>query len=379
MKRIAIFCDGTWNRLSAEQPTNVVLAAQSVLPADETGTTQLAFYSEGVGTTYLVNRTIETALAGAFGWGLFDKIAEAYRFLAFNWRPGDEIFIFGFSRGAFTARSLAGLIRKCGIIPKARASQIAAAFAFYKNHAIHPDDPEAQQFRLRHSPETVMKSAERSFREDRGDPGNAADRPLFSIRYVGVWDTVGALGVPRHTLFEMIVNTARRYQFHDTQLSSIVEAARHAVAIDEDRRSFEPALWDNLDELNAASGHHGHYQQLWFPGDHGAVGGGSDVSGLSHAALLWVIDGAERMGLRFDAERLGGFRAATDPFAPLTGRTKRNWLGQVYRRAPRQGPSDRQALSDTTLKRLAGPADDPSWEPYRPAALRKLLDLPASG
>src|SRR5690606_34463607 len=102
-KRIAVFCDGTWSQLTAECPTNVVLGAQMVLPRADDGTQQLVLYKEGVGTSYLINKAWESRLAGAFGWGLFDNIADAYRFLVFNYRTGDEIFIFGFSRGAFTA------------------------------------------------------------------------------------------------------------------------------------------------------------------------------------------------------------------------------------------------------------------------------------
>ena len=112
MKRLVVFCDGTWNRMSARYPTNVVIGAQATLSRAEDGVEQITFYDEGVGTTAPVFGQIERWLAGAFGLGLIDKIAAAYRFLIFNYEPGDEIFIFGFSRGAYTARSLAGLIRK---------------------------------------------------------------------------------------------------------------------------------------------------------------------------------------------------------------------------------------------------------------------------
>lgn len=99
MKRIAIFCDGTWNRIS-KSPTNVVLGAQLLLPVADDGAQQLTYYRQGVGTSWLISQTLETYLAGAFGLGLFDNIADAYRFLVFNYQTGDEIYIFGFSRGA---------------------------------------------------------------------------------------------------------------------------------------------------------------------------------------------------------------------------------------------------------------------------------------
>jgi uncharacterized protein (DUF2235 family) len=372
MKRIAIFCDGTWNRLSAEHPTNVVLAAQAVLPVAPDGVEQLTFYSEGVGTSFLVSRRVETALAGAFGLGLFDKIAEAYRFLSFNYRFGDEVYIFGFSRGAFTARSLAGLIRKCGIIPKARAGQIAAAFAFYKHAGTHPDSDEAQRFRMMNSPATLMKDEDRDWRLANACPVTTPESPLFSVRYVGVWDTVGALGVPQHLLLEMILRTARKYQFHDTALSSSVEAARHAIAIDEDRRSFAPAAWDNLDRLNALEGREGAYRQLWFPGNHGSVGGGGDVVGLSHEAFLWVAEGAAEKGLAFDGAKLALLREGVDHLAPLDNQSARGRLSRLfYLRAPRDGPQRADELADITLRRLRHKAED--WRPYRPPGLGRLL------
>ena len=144
MKRLAIFCDGTWNQL-AKEPTNVVLGAQMLLPYSDGGTQQLIFYKQGVGTTYLLHPKIESWLAGAFGLGLFDNVADAYRFLVFNYNTGDEIYIFGFSRGAFTARSLAGLIRKCGIVTRDKLDKVEAAFAFYRERGpgTEPDDDRA--------------------------------------------------------------------------------------------------------------------------------------------------------------------------------------------------------------------------------------------
>src|SRR5690606_16747251 len=193
-------------------------------------------------------------LQGAFGWGLFEKIEAAYRFLMFNYEPGDEVYIFGFSRGAYTARSLAGLIRKCGIAPRSQAGRIREIFEFYKDAATKPDSDEAQQKRMIWSPDVVLKELDRKWRIEHGaDPVSVASAKLLTIRYVGVWDTVGALGVPKHLLVNSFFPT-KKYEFHDHQLSSTVNAARHAVATDERRRSFEPSLWDNLDILNTASG-----------------------------------------------------------------------------------------------------------------------------
>ncbi|MEO5805577.1 DUF2235 domain-containing protein [Devosia sp.] len=373
MKRLAVFCDGTWNRMSAEQPTNVLISAQLVLPRGDDGVAQITYYDEGVGTSYVINEWWETRLAGAFGLGLLDKIEAAYRFLIFNYEPGDEIFIFGFSRGAFTARSLAGLIRKCGIVPRASAREIRNIFAFYKDGGTHPDSDEAQRRRMAWSPDVILKEADRSWRlEHGGDPTIVANAMPLIIRYVGVWDTVGALGIPQHLLVGSLFGTGAKYQFHDTALSSTVKAARHAVATDEDRLTFGPALWSNLDALNAGSPGE-KYQQLWFPGDHGSVGGGGEIRGLSNDALGWIMDGARAEGLAIDNVRLDGLRAMADPLAPLHNQTKApDFLDRIYRRGHREGPQQESLLAESTRNRLAYEAKGRTWEPYRPATLKAL-------
>lgn len=376
MKRLAVFCDGTWNRLSAKHPTNVVLAAQSVLPYGTDGVAQVTYYDEGVGTTFLVNQALERMLAGAFGLGLFDKIAAAYRFLVFNYDPGDEIYIFGFSRGAFTARSLAGLIRKCGIVTRDRLDKVEEAFAFYKDNSpeAHPDGEKAQQFRLENSQDTIMKTEDRAYRQSLGIPAPLTSQPLFTLSYLGVWDTVGALGMPKYLLLERLFRTAEKYQFHDSSLSSIVKSARHAVAVDEDRLSFDPALWDNVDVLNRVDGRAGNYHQLWFPGDHGSVGGGGDITGLSSAALVWIMDGARRRGLAFDRGALKTYGEQRDDFAPLHNMTAPpNWTDIIYRRGPRKGPAARSELAASSKSRI-GRATSADWPPYRPASLAALFE-----
>ena len=369
MRRLLIFCDGTWNKAATDSPTNVVAAAQAVKPVGDDGVEQVVFYSEGVGTTWLINRRFETIAAGAFGWGLFERIAEAYRFLVFNYTPGDEIYIFGFSRGAFTARSLAGLIRKCGIIPKSRTRAIDDAYTFYRRDDVIPDDPLAQQFRAEKSPDTIMKDRDREWR--RANNYLVPDLPNFTIKYIGVWDTVGELGIPKYFLISEALNA--KYAFHDLKLSSTVEAARQALAVDENRVEFEPAPWANFDDLNAERP--GHYQQLWFPGDHGSVGGGGDIGGLSNNTLAWVLEGAAAQGASFDQQMLDSWQAGADPLAPLHNSTKP--LGftdkYLYRHGPREGPIDPASLAPATLTRLAYETKTAAWAPYRPESLAELI------
>ena len=133
MKNVVLCFDGTWNTADAEFPTNVVKTAQMVLPVDASRAEQVVFYDEGVGATrVVVAKSINNFLGGAFGVGLMDNIEQAYRFLAFNYAPGDKIFIFGFSRGAFSARSFCGLIRTCGVLRKENIGKVREAIKLYR-------------------------------------------------------------------------------------------------------------------------------------------------------------------------------------------------------------------------------------------------------
>jgi uncharacterized protein (DUF2235 family) len=357
--------------MSAAEPTNVLMGAQLVLPVDGMGVTQVSYYDEGVGTT---GGQVDVLLAGALGWGLLEKIEAAYRFLIFNFEPGDEIFIFGFSRGAYTARSLAGLIRKCGIVPRHQAGKIQEVFAFYKDAETHPDSDEAQRRRMLLCPAIVLKEEDRQWRLDNGaEPAEVAGAKPLVMRYVGVWDTVGALGIPNHLGITALFGTNKKYQFHDTDLSSTVRAARHAVAIDETRLSFAPALWSNLDTLNAATESGADYLQHWFPGDHGSVGGGGDVRGLSNDALAWIMDGAAAAGLALNQTVLEGYRSTVNPLAPLSNQSKPpGWFARLYRRADREGPQGLGEVSSAAQLRLAYEAKAEGWQPYRPATLKAV-------
>lgn len=371
MKRLAIFCDGTWNRMSAEHPTNVLIGAQLVLPVDALGITQITYYDEGVGTS---GGRAATMLAGAFGWGLLDKIEAAYRFLIFNYEPGDEVFIFGFSRGAYTARSLSGLIRKCGIAPRSQAGKIREILDFYKDSSTHPDSDEAQRRRLALSPATVLKEADRKWRLDHGvDPSEVASAKPLIVRYVGVWDSVGALGIPKHLPGTWLFRLGKKYQFHDAELSSTVRAARHAMAIDETRLSFLPTKWSNLETLNATTATGDKYQQIWFPGDHGSVGGGGDIRGLSNDSLTWIMEGAEAEGLALRQAGIETYKAVIDPLAPLSNQSKKpGWSDRIYQRRDREGPQQMSLISSSATTRLAYETKSAIWAPYRPGTLKAL-------
>ncbi len=281
-KRLVVCCDGTWNKPDQLQdgrpaPTNVTKVARAVASSDSDGREQRMFYHEGVGTYWR-----ERIWGGAFGAGLSRNVLDTYRFLVQNYEPGDEIFFFGFSRGAFTARSTVGLIRNSGILRPEHAELANQAYALYrdKNPRAAPDGIEAELFR--HSYSYSLETR---------------------IRFVGVWDTVGALGIPlsRPRLIKWF---NRRWGFHDTKLSTDVDAAFQALAIDEKRGPFQPAIWTQPDEQEnpdrAKKAENQRLEQVWFAGVHCDVGGGYGESELAEITLLWMVDRAQSCGLVFE-------------------------------------------------------------------------------
>jgi uncharacterized protein (DUF2235 family) len=303
MKRLVICFDGTWNRLDAQHSTNVVITAESVVPFARDGIAQVIFYDEGVGTGKW-----ERFRGGIFGIGLVQNLADAYRFLIFNYTPGDQIYIFGFSRGAFTARSFVGLLSNCSILRREHAGKIKQAIARYQvRNTKNPDYVESMMnFRSELCPDICISEAEDEWRAKSVPDYQRRSRPVLEVSYLGVWDTVGSLGIPKRYAPFRFVN--RKHEFHDTDLSGFVRSARHAVAIDERRKDFQPTLWTNIDELNDRAGadrnaRDAPYQQQWFPGVHGSVGGGGDRRGLSDQALDWILDGARKLGLELDSAR----------------------------------------------------------------------------
>lgn len=272
MKRLIVCCDGTWNNLDRECPTNVVKIAQAIRPIANDGTPQVICYEEGLGTQWYSKLP-----GGAFGWGIDLDIQNAYHFLCLNYTPGDEIYLFGFSRGAYTVRSLAGLIYCSGLLSRSHICRAPKAYQMYRDRKIHPKSAEAEQFRA-----------------DFGD--------RVPITLLGCWDTVGALGIPDlipELSIDDWVNT--KYQFHDCELSWIVQNALHAVAIDEQRKPFNVTP---MEKSNNPKGQNQKLRQVWFPGSHGCVGGGtSENRGLSDGALLWMLQSTHELGLKLDFDR----------------------------------------------------------------------------
>jgi uncharacterized protein (DUF2235 family) len=382
MKRLVFCFDGTWNRLAADSPTNVVLVAEMVKPIASDGTPQLVYYDEGVGTA-----KSERFKGGAFGNGMMTNISEAYRFLLFNYEPGDHIYAFGFSRGAFTARSFVGFIRHAGILNVDSANQIDRAIALYKAvfRGDGDDSPDALEFRAKNCSQVCVSLMDKDWRLRENFPVENA--PILAIRYVGVWDTVAALGCPKFIPGATWIN--RKFRFHDAKLTSKVQRARHAVAIDERRVLFEPVLWNNVAELNATHGSSNYdpnapYQQKWFPGVHGSVGGGGPVRGLSDGALAWVLKGAKDADLELrTSDNARTYEIAPNPMVPLKNNPELAWhdkgpfglFKQALLSSDRLGPTDIVNVSASARRRWQIPGSAlPERRRYRPKTLAKVAD-----
>jgi uncharacterized protein (DUF2235 family) len=350
MGNLVVCCDGTWN--TAEQkdggvpvPTNVTRLFNTVADRHPDGTEQLKYYHPGVGT----EGGLWSKLTGAgVGAGLGKNIQSGYRWLCGQYRPGDRIFLFGFSRGAYTVRSLAGMIGRCGLLDLTKL-----------------EEP------------VVWKRVEKAYSEGYRDRKELAEwaagwdfhpapagRPFLPIHFLGVWDTVGALGVPDDLEIANLLDDVSRYSFHDTDLSDRVLHGRHAVSLDEDRASYTPTLWK-------AAGKHPDVKEVWFPGVHSDVGGGYKETGLSDGALAWMIGEAEakECGLAFEV----GMKAQIKPDCRDVLHDSHGGIGKLLRTQPRSIPliaeGNAAVLHASTLGRHQTPPI--TQAPYRKSVVLK--------
>jgi uncharacterized protein (DUF2235 family) len=291
-KRICLSFDGTWNTPGnsselegvgkLEKSSDVdALAAQGFVETNacrmhrsiataNTATMQVKWYDRGVGTKWY-----ERVPGGAFGLGLSRNIREGYKYLSDIYDDGDEVYVFGFSRGAYTARSLVGLIRNAGLLPKGSLTKknpdmnrtLVEGYELYRTRDDGADSSRALNFRKRYGSR------------------------LIEVQCVGVWDTVGALGVPLESFGDF--NKAF-FEFHDTELSGLVRNAFHAIAVDEHRKPYAPTLWLPKHKVNQI------LEQRWFIGAHCDVGGGYDDRQLSDLTLSWIQQKVQAIGLELE-------------------------------------------------------------------------------
>ncbi|KAF8542798.1 hypothetical protein BDD12DRAFT_727926 [Trichophaea hybrida] len=268
MKRIIICCDGTWQNSDGgvlEDPTNITRITRALKSESSDGIAQIVYYQAGVGT----GGAIDKIIGGGTGDGLSENVREAYGFLAHNFHPSDTIHLFGFSRGAYTARSICGLICRLGILTKRGMDRF---YQIYKDYMAG---------RLREPGYVEALQAE---------DGGALVTPDVNVTTIGCFDTVGALGIPTlpvpglgHALSGVV--NAKKYSFHATDLSPRVLHAFHALALDEMRAPFTPSLWYKL-----ANNNNTELRQCWFPGVHTNIGGGYPDQEISDMTLAWMIE-----------------------------------------------------------------------------------------
>jgi len=277
MKNLVVFCDGTWNTPEQEDngvpsPTNVVKMKNALATVTKDGVAQEFYYHPGVGTEY---GWFKNLLGGLNGDGLSRNIMSAYAWLAKRYEPGDRIWLFGFSRGAFTVRSLGGFLSCCGLLDLNGLSDSAA---FRRVEWLYREGYRNRRTDWNEFPRWPMRAS-----------------AAMPIHFIGVWDTVGSLGIPDHMGLFNLLDSRDNWSFHQTGLGANVSFARHAIAMDERRANFTPTLWTDP-ETGAPLPNSERVKQLWFAGVHTDVGGGYLDSGLSDIALKWMIDEAELGG-----------------------------------------------------------------------------------
>jgi len=325
-KNLIVCADGTGNQGGYTPDSNVYRTYKSVdkrfagsVSDGFTCTEQISFYDNGVGTQK--NKYIR-ALSGGLGFGFAQNVCDLYSFLARNYEPGDHIYFFGFSRGASTVRACSGFISTCGLI-KGKGTRnsdltnlVEEAFAAYKQHKTQPELAEQQ------------RNSERS-------------HGVVPIHFLGVWDTVVALGFPSRTdvtgtvsgwLNKLFIHVEKKldsvwpHKFYHYKLTENVQHACQALAIDDERTAFWPRVWRERDD--------GSVEQVWFAGMHSNVGGGYARSGMASAALYWMMLRAEKCGLKFEDGRV---QAALND-SNMHGRmyNSRDGAAIIYRYHPRR-------------------------------------------
>ncbi|MPZ36270.1 MAG: DUF2235 domain-containing protein [Rhodospirillales bacterium] len=352
MKRIVVLSDGTGNSSGKLFKTNVwrLYQALDLTRAGDGVVQQVAFFDDGVGTSSFKPLAI---LGGALGWGLKRNVLDLYGYLCRTWEPGDEIYAFGFSRGAFTIRVLVGFVADQGLLRN--CSDVELAYAAKDAY---------RAYRRRFNPTLGLVGPLRSFRDfiirgyrrlarqtaytdlpyrrwpDSSKPSATSARDeVPTIRFVGVWDTVAAYGTPVAELTRGIDDWVWPLSMPDYALSPKVQVARHALALDDERDTFHPLLWDEVEEHRRAEAGivpGGRLRQVWFAGMHADIGGGYADDSLSHPPLHWMMSESELggSGLRFRPGALQQVAPPGSASAPI--HDSRRGLAGYYRYQPRK-------------------------------------------
>lgn len=338
-KNIVLCSDGTGNRDVKARGSNVFKLYEAVdiqgYKKDRSVPVQVAYYDDGVGSDSV---PILRILGGAFGFGIARKVRDLYTQLAQVYEPGDRVFLFGFSRGAYTVRTLSGMIQYCGVVdrrkyPGAQLDQkvwecwreFRGTFARFVSEAARRGENATQR-----EDDVSGKSAEDAVRR-RGlgavEDDRLAPKGRVDIHFIGVWDTVCAIGVPFDELRDFLNYFVYPIRFSDLVPGDQVTFARHALALDDERRTFWPEMWDEREARP------GQIEQVWFAGAHSNVGGGYPKQGMSLVSLDWMMAHAESAGLRFIPTTREFVRSRQDAHDKLYD--SRSGLGVYYRWNPR--------------------------------------------
>jgi uncharacterized protein (DUF2235 family) len=338
-KKIVLLSDGTGNSSAKAQKTNVWRLYEAL---DQSDGEQMAHYDDGVGTSS--NRYLALA-GGAFGWGLKRNVLDLYKFVCRNYEPGDEIYGFGFSRGAFTIRVLVGLIASEGLVTFGSEEELArnalAAYRHYRSKRFPSWSPVVLAFRWLRDTALAVPNRLKGYPtyEELAKATESAGRKNIRIKFLGLWDTVEAYGIPILELKRGIDWVLWPMMFGDRKLSPLVDRACHALALDDERTTFHPILWDEEAEAEAVARGEvpaGRITQVWFAGVHSNVGGGYPEDQVSLVSLEWMMHEAMANGLAFETDAVQQVSSAKSPYARLYD--SRAGFAAYYRYSPRSIP-----------------------------------------
>lgn len=341
-KNIVVFSDGTGQEGGKGNNTNVYKLFNMV---EDRTANQITFYDRGLGTG------LRKITGNISGMGISQNIRECYHFLFENYMAGDNIFLFGFSRGATTVRSLSAFIHLFGILPKSRPELIKQAYKIYK----------------------IKDSKKRKARAD--DFVSRHHNQWTKIKFLGVWDTVDALGLPIKSLSTLVDwFPFFRHKFHNLELSESVEHARQALAIDDERLTFHPKIWDKeIKDYQTMN-------QVWFSGMHTDVGGGYKEHELSDIPFIWMVEEAKQFGLKIYPKH----KVKTYPNADgFMHNSRKGFPGFLFRKATRTWNSDthgKPVIHQSSLLRKLNKEnkETPSYDPWIKNLDHEIEDWPES-
>lgn len=332
-RKLVLFADGTGNAFTTQESS--VWRLYKAL--DHTQPDQIAYYIKGVGTAGWAPLA---ALDGATGIGVPGNVRKLYRFLCWNWRPGDEIYIFGFSRGAFTARTLAALIGSQGLVPaEIKGAPVShaemernamAAWRKYRRSSVPFYMTLPTIWVARIIRDVLLFVYHRLFfhRSYCTVRKAMAGRRKVKIEFLGLFDTVEAYGVPIEELRVAIDLSVWPISFRNHELSHAVKRACHALALDDERTTFHPL---RIDQRNLERTHQ-IVNEVWFAGVHSDIGGGYPESTLSFVPLVWMVDQLSGQ-LRFQDGTIERFRDYQSAIGPR--HDSRSGAAVFYRYDPR--------------------------------------------